>query len=152
MLGVRFQLSQFLFSGQVLIIRTTAAPISMRRPPVIFNRGSSTPKIMEAPPAPSMDTIATHFVRRLMHRSVSQFRMMGPNSLLLSNHACHFSDDLAKNHADSNKNGVPGSIGRTKPNIANARKKKPKGFKKDSLIKTTLFVNFFSTGIFPYLS
>lgn len=115
------------------------APMIMRTLPVIFNRGSSTPKMIEAPPAPSIDKIATHFVRRVMHRSVSQFRMMGPNSLLLSSHACHFSDDLAKNHADSNKKGVPGNIGKTKPNIASARKKKPNGFKRDSFIGNEFF-------------
>lgn len=149
-----------------MIIRITAAPMSMRTPPVIFKRGSSTPKIMDAPPAPSMDKIATHFVRRLMHRPVSQFRIIGPNSLLLSSHACHFSEDLAKNHADSNRNGVPGNIGKTKPNIASARKKKPNGLRKDSfidsflfcllagfsLVKTTLCINFLGASIFPHLS
>ena len=96
--------------------------MSMRIPPVIFKRGAS------------IDEFATHFVRILMRRPVSQLRIRGPNSLLFSSQACHFADDLAKNHADSNKHGVPGNIGKKKPNIASARKKKPKGFRSDSFI------------------
>ena len=77
--------------------------MSMRIPPVIFKRGAS------------IDEFATHFVRILMRRPVSQLRIRGPNSLLFSSQACHFADDLAKNHADSNKHGVPGNIGKKNP-------------------------------------
>jgi hypothetical protein len=34
---------------------------------------------------------------------------------------------------------VPGNIGKTKPNIASARKKKPNGFKRDSFIGNEFF-------------
>jgi hypothetical protein len=113
--------------GQVFRLRTVAAPIINNTPVKARMVKSSSANRIEPVPARIIITIATTLVLRLIQRLSSQFLRIGPNRLLLSNHLCHFSDDLAKNQADSNRKGVDGRTGSTAPKIASPRNRNPRG-------------------------
>lgn len=103
------------------------APIINSIPVKIRMVKSSSANRMEPVPARIIITIATTLVRRLMQRLSSQFLSIGPNNSLLSSHLCHFSDDLAKNQADSNRKGVAGRTGSNTPRMASPRNRNPRG-------------------------
>ncbi|MFT4615685.1 MAG: hypothetical protein ACI9NT_002843, partial [Bacteroidia bacterium] len=73
--------------------------------------GSWIANTSDALPAIAIPVNPTIFVRREIQRWLSQLRIIGPNSSLLSSFWCHFGDDRAKNQDARSTNGVLGSTG-----------------------------------------
>jgi hypothetical protein len=74
-----------------------------------------------------MEVNATILALSDMQRPLSQLRSIGPNSSLSSRRRCHRSEERAKNHAASIRNGVAGRPGSTMPTEAIARNSAPSG-------------------------
>jgi hypothetical protein len=69
-----------------------------------------------------------------MHLRSCQSVIMGPKIRFDNSHRCHFSDDLAKQAAETNRKGVVGSNGKNNPITA-----KPKNMKPSDLYSDILF-------------
>lgn len=63
-----------------------------------------------------------------IERDVCQDRIIGPKILFSNNFLCSLGDDLAKQPAATNKNGVVGSNGKATPSAAKPTKNMPNAF------------------------
>ena len=100
-------------------------PKQIRHNPANRGQPAGTKTSIETPPTTVIIKMANHFTLREIHLFLSQSRSMGPNNSLCKSQLCIRGDDLAKQAAASNTNGVVGSNGNTTPMPPSNRKNRP---------------------------
>ena len=118
-------MAQRIFQSQVLIFITVRQPRLNSPNPPILGQPAGTKNRMEAPPIMTITKRASCFTFRRIHLFLSQSRSDGPNNSLFKSQPCIRGEDLAKQAAASNTNGVVGRSGRTTPILPRSRKKIP---------------------------
>ena len=94
---------------------TKNKPVAISKMQRILSLRSVNKNIIEQPPNRITRDMANTLVPKDMHFLSCQSLMRGPNILFDNNHRCHFSDDFAKQPADTSKKGVAGNNGKNTP-------------------------------------
>ena len=93
--------------------------------PANLGQPAGTKNMIEIPPTTTIMDTASFFTLAETHLFLSQSSNMGPNSSLRKSQLCRRGDDLAKQAAASNTNGVVGNSGSTTPTAPSNRNKRP---------------------------
>jgi hypothetical protein len=116
--------------GQVFSDNTVRQPRPTNPSPASLGHPAGIKNQIEMPPIMVIINSANHFAPNEIHLFSSQLCNTGPKTSLFSNHWCIRGEDLAKQAAASNTNGVVGNSGSTTPVPPSNRHSRPNSVQK----------------------